>query len=386
MCLLQSLTLDKNYEQAVAPELLPDGYRCTKTYLRLPKIVNTLNIFGYQKNNFVLPSYVGLDTLHLRTSALHVLPEKLKVLNLTLGQNPKFGPDGASTLSGITLPREMEELTIDVAREGHYSISTFSDELAALSLKFPPSIRKLTIGKYNKNLKNLKFPANLETLVFGQNFDKTLETSSLPRKLRSLTLGDDFQNGGKMFNIGSVSPATPVQEDVQSRTDDAAATPVQEDVQSRTDDAAATPVQEYFQSRTNDAAATPVQEYVQSRTDGAAGAKKMRYWPGLFYAKAGAAAASSLGLLGLATAWHGTHANNLNVTNLGTGQVADFIPSGNCTRSHLLDDYSCENISKAFLGHGANTKTRDFCGNTLPTSVLIDPRTGRFEQGRQVAQ
>eukprot|EP00435_Cladocopium_sp_Y103_P054702 s1039_g17.t2 len=86
------------------------------------------------------------------------------------------------------LPEEVPEEVL----EGVTGIKGMNS-INPLDWHLPKSLRSLTLGwDFNRSLEHVNFPSGLQSITFGVNFNQSLEETHLPNGLRNLTLGEMF--------------------------------------------------------------------------------------------------------------------------------------------------------------------------------------------------
>lgn len=69
-------------------------------------------------------------------------------------------------------------------------------------MELPKHLQSLTFGDaFNKSLENVSFPPSLLRLTFGRSFEKRLDHVTLPENLLALTLGRNFNHASGMDGL-----------------------------------------------------------------------------------------------------------------------------------------------------------------------------------------
>ena len=90
-----------------------------------------------------------------------------------------------SYLQGLQVPDE------EFSLEGVTGIKGIS--INPLEWHLPKSLRSLTLGwDFNRSLEHVNFPSGLQSITFGVNFNQSLKETHLPNGLRTLILGEMF--------------------------------------------------------------------------------------------------------------------------------------------------------------------------------------------------
>eukprot|EP00435_Cladocopium_sp_Y103_P021810 s2061_g5.t1 len=98
-------------------------------------------------------------------------------------------------VSQLMLDKTLQEQGRDISKKSAESDvwGKLQPEPAGEGVTFPSTLQSLTFGDYfDKNLEGVTFPSTLQSLTFGRNFNQKLKGMTFPRNMPNLTFGDGF--------------------------------------------------------------------------------------------------------------------------------------------------------------------------------------------------